>query len=365
MRSLLAGTSLALGLTASMTASMAATPAVQPSDAPILATAWSSSASTPAAAAARCHLTARLVPTCGRLFGVAATPAPGQTWRESLSGFQRRIGTSVDIAHYYHSGQSELWPSRDEAFLSHHGKILLANWKPTHSWREVASGRADPFLRATARRIVDRVHGRMFLTINAEMEDEVVPVTGGGHTAMAFAAMFRHTVKVMRGVAGNKIVPVVCYTGAGHWSLKPWYRSLYPGERFVSWIAEDPYGYGTNPEYRAPFRGIVNRKTQATPNWPGFYTYMTRRHPGKPLMLAEWGIAEDFGDRAYKPHAFRYTPRALREHFPRLKAIVYFNRTVGPMGNMSINSTSRSLSAARRMANSRVFARMNDDRWGR
>ncbi len=362
MRSLLAGTSLVLGVvvTASIT-----TPIDQPSYAPANVVTSASASATTAAALPRCHLTKRLVPTCGRLFGVAAPPVPGQTWRESLYGFQRQIGANVDIAHYYHSGQSEIWPSRDEAFLTHHGKILLANWKPTKTWRQVASGQADPFLRATARRIASRVHGRMFLTINAEMEDEVVAVTGGGHTAKSFAAMFRHVVRVMRGVAGNKIVPVLCYTGAGHWSLKPWYHSLYPGDRVVSWIAEDPYGYGTNPEYRAPFRGIVNRKTQATPSWPGFYTYMTRRHPGKPIMLAEWGVAEDWGDLAYKPRTFRYTPRAMRDRFPRLKAIVYFNRALGPMGNMSIDSTIWSLAAARRMAASGLFTRMNSDSWPR
>ena len=63
---------------------------------------------------------------------------------------------------------------------------------------------------------------------------------------------------------------------------------LYPGDDVVDWIAYDPYGFGGPDGLR---RSCSTRP--ASRAGPGFYTWATRKAPGKPIMLAEWGFDLD------------------------------------------------------------------------
>src|SRR4051794_4455364 len=60
----------------------------------------------------RCALSDKLVPSCGVLFGAAANPLGDESWDEGLTSFEKTIGRTVDIAHYYNSSP-ELFPTDD------------------------------------------------------------------------------------------------------------------------------------------------------------------------------------------------------------------------------------------------------------
>ncbi len=167
-------------------------------------------------------------------------------------------------------------------------RLLLINWKPTLTWLAVANGYADSYLRSVAARIEAAYDRPFFLTLHAEMESDVNPTPGSGMTALDFRAFFRHTVQVLRANGADKVIPIVNYTGAPHWPYVEWWDDLYPGDDVVDWIAEDPYAFGQPPIWRSDFTGMVNR-VQGPPSWPGFYEWVRRDHPDKPIMLAEWG----------------------------------------------------------------------------
>jgi hypothetical protein len=98
---------------------------------------------------------------------------------------------------------------------------------------------------------------------------------------------------------------------------------------------------------------MVNRQDGAA--WPGFYTWATTTHPGKPIMLAEWGVTEDPLNPAAKTDFFA-TMLSELPSFPDLKALVYWNAPGAlPQDGTRIDSDPAALSAYRQLAGSPLF----------
>jgi len=308
----------------------------------------------PSDSAAECTVTAKLVPTCGRFLGVAAAPQAGESYDQAMINFENRIDRTVDIAHYYTTGQSRMFPSAEMVSRANEPgreRIIFVNWRPTITWRAVANGAADTYLRNVANHIRAVHPTAFFLSLHAEMEPQVNPDWSSGMTATDFRNFFRHTVQVLRANGAGSVVTVMNYMGAPHWPDRPWFESLYPGDDVVDWIAEDPYAFGNPPIFLSDFAGLVNRHYPGGA-WPGFYTWATANFPGKPIMLAEWGVDEKDGMPGYKPEFFNNTLRQLQQ-FPALKALVYWDHPGGIMvGETRVNSSPATLQAFTGLANS-------------
>ena len=106
-----------------------------------------------------------------------------------------------------------------------------------------------------------------------------------------------------------------------------WFRDLYPGDEYVDWIGWHPYS--TTLPAGQDFTGLMNSRYGATdPSYPGMYNHLTRRHPGKPLMLSEFGVFHDPTDPAAvltRKAAFYDSVAQQLPQFPAMKAIVNFD----------------------------------------
>jgi beta-mannanase len=302
-----------------------------------------------------CLIGAKLVPTCGAYLGVAANPLGGETYEQAMLNWENRIGRTADIFHFYMRGQSTLFPTPSQIARAREPgseRLLLLNWRPTITWRSIADGAADDYLRRVAAHIVSDFNEPFMLTLHAEMEAEVNDTPGSGMTAVDFRDFFRHTVDVLRANGATNVVFVIDYIGAPNWGDKEWFEQLYPGDSYVDWIAEDPFAFGKPPIWLSDFGGMVDR-VQNPPGskWKGFYSWATRTHPGKPLMLAEWGVDEAEDYPGYKADFFKHTVQQMRR-FPMIRALVYWDDPDAPtVGETRIDSSTSSLSAFRAMAN--------------
>jgi beta-mannanase len=95
------------------------------------------------------------------------------------------------------------------------------------------------------------------------------------------------------------------------------YPTLYPGDQYVDWIAYDPYNwYGckSGQKYRS-FAQITKP----------FYDWTAAHAPGKPLMLAEYGLREQPAGAPSKAEWLRDSLVQLKTTRTRIKALVYFN----------------------------------------
>lgn len=297
-----------------------------------------------------CTVSDQLVPSCGAWWGVAPVPGEGKDLRFALARYEDRIGRRVDLLHVYHRG-NELFPTAKEVRLAspEEGRLLLANWRPSDSdsWRDVASGKADPYLKRLARHIARVYPQRFFLSIAAEPEDEVGH--GPRNSASDYASMFRHVVEVLRAHGVDNIVTVQDFIGNARWLSKPWFDSLYAGDDVVDWLGYDPFvmaaAAGSNAD--GPLAALLG--SSSSQSRQGFLGWARTTAPRKPIMLAEWGV---FGEQG-KSDVFRSLASAPRL-FPEIKAWSYweneasFQRDQGDVANATtVNNPPAALAAYR------------------
>ncbi|GAB1689437.1 glycoside hydrolase family 26 protein [Krasilnikovia sp. M28-CT-15] len=275
-----------------------------------------------------CRVGAKLVPTCGVLWGVAPgafTDVPGAT---ALASFERKTGRHQDIYHAYHQGIVQLFPTPAEIAIARQPgreRLLLINWKKPYktSWAQIAKGdrATDAFLDRLAAHIKATFPERFYFTVHHEGEDNVRPRAGSGYTAKDYAAMYRHVVQRLRAHGVTNLVTVLV-----HMAYVPhttWFDDMYPGDDVVDWIGMDSYSY-SDPGYgHGDLTEMLNRQSSARPTWPGFYAWATRKHPSKPLMVAEWGVWASSRNPGYQAAFFREVGMQIRR-FPRIRAMVYF-----------------------------------------
>ena len=298
-----------------------------------------------------CTLDDKLVPTCGILWGAAPAAYSDKSEAQATRDFEAASGGKMDVYHAYHRAP-ELVPTAAERRLAEdpdEKRLLMINYKPSmiHTWREIADGAVDAELQRLAAHIKSTYDEPFFFVIWHEPENDVVPTPGSGMEASDFADMFRHVVTTLRAAGADKLVFVMNYQGYPAYSVQPWYDDLWPGSDVVDWIASDSYNTGQWQGWNSgDFRALVNRKKGT---WRGFYDHMSELHPDKPLMLAEWGLFNAAPGRA----AWFYDRvRQQLPHYPRLKAMLYFNSEMAPKGRTAIDATYDSRAAYRRLTSS-------------
>ena len=307
---------------------------------------------------ADCTLSAHLVPGCGLLWGVAPGAYTGLAASRALRQFEEKTGRPADILHVYHRGD-ELFPTADEIAAARdpgHRRLLLVNWKVAWgtTWAAVAAGGAD----ARIDRLADHLRGhypeRFFFALHHEPENDVRTAPGSGMTSRDYAAMFRHTVQRLRARGVTNAVFVMVYMAYEQWCVQPWFGDLWPGDDVVDWVGFDPYLFAQPGGYGHGDFGYLVDRTSNPARWPGFYTWATRTHPGKPLMVAEWGVFEYPADPAQKAWIFSTVAPQLRR-YPAIRALVYFDSPATPKGDTRPDSSGAALTEYRKLAESSLF----------
>jgi beta-mannanase len=142
--------------------------------------------------------------------------------------------------------------------------------------------------------------------------------------------------------------------GNEKWMAQSWWKDLYPGDDVVDWIGLDSYvSAEKNYYHNGMFADLLDRRA---PGGPGFYQWATTKHPGKPMMVAEWGAYHRVGKVVSKAAQFDSVLPQLAKR-PAIKAIVYFDTKKDAFGDrdISIDSSAPSLAAFRKLAANPLF----------
>jgi hypothetical protein len=311
--------------------------------------------------AGTCRTGAKLVPTCGILWGVAPGAFTDARGSQALRTFERKTGRHQDIYHAYHKGTNAVFPTREEIAIAREPgreRVLFLNWKPrTTSWAKIAKGDrdVDRYLDKLAAHINKNFPEEFFFTVHHEGEDNVREKAGSGYTAKDYAAMYRHVVQRLRARGVDNLVTVLVHMAYVPYTSKKWFDVMYPGNDVIDWIGFDTYAY-SDPGYgHGDFAELLNRRSSARPTWPGFYNWAVTRHPGKPLMVAEWGVWSSKRNPGHKAEFYAEVGRQI-PHFPRIKAMVHFETPHNQDGRDSrVDATPRSLRAYRKLGSLPVF----------
>jgi hypothetical protein len=308
-----------------------------------------------------CHTGAKLVPSCGVLWGVAPGAFTDDRGRVALADFEEKTERHQDIYHAYHRGTRQLFPTREEIGIARENgrqRLLFLNWKPAGAtWAEIAAGdkKTDAFLDRLAAHIQQNFPEQFFFTVHHEAEDNVREKAGSGYTAADYAAMFRHVVDRLRARGVDNLVTVLVHMAYVPHTTQSWFDRMYPGDDVVDWIGFDTYAY-SDPGYgHGDFEELLNRRMESKPTWPGFYNWAVTKHRDKPLMVAEWGVWSSSRNPAHKAEFYREVGRQI-EKFPNIRAMVHFDTPHNQKGlDSRVDATQESLTAYRWLGNLPVF----------
>ncbi|QGN49369.1 DUF7594 domain-containing protein [Micromonospora sp. WMMD558] len=268
------------------------------------------------------QVSSKLVPSCGAWWGMYS-PANPATWDHgrAVADVEAQVGRRFDIVHRYHDfsnhGSNGAFPDAYEQQQMREGRLMFFAWESrifssgaVLTWKDVYSGRHDATIDAVAGRI--RATGvPVFLGFDHEPEDEPAK---GSDADFVRAWRYVHDRVVAAG-AHNAVWVWTMMGWSGHYSR---YAGLYPGDRYVDWVAWDPYNFHV-------CNGSTVWKSPST-TIGSFYRWLDQNGigAGKPRMLAEFGTNFNSADPDAKRRWFEEFPAALKAH-PKIKAAIYFN----------------------------------------
>lgn len=156
-----------------------------------------------------------------------------------------------------------------------------------------------------------------------------------------FKKAYRHVVDRVRARGADNIQWVfhtVNYSiPQDTWNLIGQY---YPGPDYVDWLGYSVYGKQTSDEVWCPFGPLLD--------WP--YLEICALDLHKPVMLAEWGVAE-YSKEGSKPCFIKDALGSIAGKYPRIKASVFWHERWqndnGEYSNLRANSSPESLDAYR------------------
>ncbi|MEU8301003.1 glycoside hydrolase [Micromonospora sp. NPDC048909] len=278
----------------------------------------------PPVGSGRCgEVSAKLVPSCGAWWGMYSPTSAADGWDHggAVTEVEAQVGRRFDIVHRYHdfsnTGSNGAFPDVYERQQMREGRLLFFAWESrifssgkVLTWADIYSGRHDATIDAVAGRIRD-TGVPVFMGFDHEPEDE--PAKGSD---AEFVRAWRHVHDRFAAAGAANAVWVWTMMGwSGHYNR---YAGLYPGDRYVDWVAYDPYNFHV-------CNGSTVWKSPST-TVGGFYRWLDEHGigAGKPRMLAEFGTNFNSADPAAKQRWFEEFPAALKAH-PKIKAAIYFN----------------------------------------
>jgi beta-mannanase len=222
----------------------------------------------------------------------------------------------------------------------------VLTWQPNnYTLASVASGAHDDWVRAFAKGAA--AWGKtIYLRPMHEMNGDWYPWGRGvnGNTPADFIAAWRHLHDIFDEEGATKVKWV--FSPNVRYGKEYPFADLYPGSRYVDWVALDGYNWGLDHHLGVPTWQSFSDIFGAT------YSQLVDVAPGKPMMIAEMASTENGGDKAaWITNTFMHG--VLK--FPAIRAVIYQGEPDGA-SDFRINSSAASLAAFRDVYNSALWS---------
>jgi hypothetical protein len=256
--------------------------------------------------------------------------------RAAVEALERGIGRTLDINHNFYPWD-EPFPTDIERWDLASGRIPMISWngKDVRS-KTIAAGAYDDMIRQRARAtkaLGEPVLIRWFWEMDGKKKVEFAG------SPEQYIAAWRHIVGIFRAEGADNASWVWCPNASAFNDGEA--PPFYPGDDVVDWTCADGYNWApgrAGDDYRS-FEDIFG----------GFYGWATLHD--KPIMVGEFGVQErKAGEKAEWITA---AAEAIKTHFPRMKAIVYFNANADYDWRLATSDSA--LAAFRQLANDPYF----------
>jgi len=294
---------------------------------------------------------------------------------EALEGFENLTGKPMAIVALGSFWGRQNFPSEQVALVRAYGAVPLLFWSPwddpydenhgpdKYSLTEILAGKWDGYIDAWADAAA-KIPSQFFVSFACEMNgtwfpwsgsyygkgppaagDPKNPATWGGPET--YKKAWRYVVSRVRARGATNILWVFQpnnYSDPPGYSLWNQASAYYPGPEYVDWLALSVYGKQTANEEDDKWCGFEKLLP-----WP--YLQICKLDPQKPVMLAEWGVADSHVPGEDKAGWITEGFSEMSHLCPRLKAAVFWHErwenADGSYSNLRVNSSRASLKAYR------------------
>ena len=264
--------------------------------------------------------------------GVYTPGAPADA--KALSDYTAMVGRKPDIVMSYRDFDLPLLYSNEVSNLRAGGQTPLISWEPYHSLSDIASGDYDGYLHEQAK-VAKAWGSTLLLRFGHEMNGTWYSWAGSPES---FVAAWRHVVSVFQadGVTNVKWVWSPNIQEGTKYPISPY----FPGDSWVDYVGLDGYNWGTAGDQWQSLQEVF------APS----YAIVTQLST-KPVIITETSSSETGGDKAAWIRSGFMS--AIPQSFPRVSAVVWFNRA--QEDDWRINSSQASLDAYRAVVSCSLY----------
>lgn len=232
-----------------------------------------------------------------------------------------------------------------------YGAVPHIVWEPWY-WtdknkiklQDISSGKYDSYIQSWAKEI-KALDQTVFLRVAHEFNIEGYPwgIINNGKDPAVYVKAYRHIVDIFNREGAKNVKWVWCFMNYSYpdESWNDW-EAAYPGDKYVDWIGIDGYNWG---------------KTQSWSSWQSvkyMFQEQVRRSrklwPGKPIMIAEFGSADEGGD---KGAWVKEIPGYLKSSMRDIKAVMFFD--LKKEADWRVNSSAKAAAAFKSIMKDPIF----------
>jgi len=256
----------------------------------------------------------------GCLWGLFQSNTPIQLY--SINQFEVQSGKKAATIMFFIDWTYD-FPAQDCETIIKYGAIPHVTWEP---WiigeengiklKDIIKGKWDKYIRRWAQEARDFGYP-FFLRMGHEMNGDWYPWSAAknDYDASRFVAAWHHVYKIFEKAGATNVIWVWCPMNAD-FPASPWNKcsKYYPGDEYVDWVGIDGYNWGRAVSWGIwiPFERLFKKR----------YEEFVELYPDKPIMIGEFACSTIGGD---KGEWIRRAFANIKNEFPRIKAIVWFN----------------------------------------
>jgi hypothetical protein len=256
------------------------------------------------------------------------------TDRQAMDRYAQLVGRWPAIVHVFRNwtdATGDFDPQLAAEVTAHDARLMISWQPPAGDLRLVADGEWDEYVTGYARAVA-AVSVPLLVRFAHEMNGEWIPWRSSPES---FRAAWRHVHAVFAAQGADNV----------RWVWSPHvpdaraerFEAYFPGPDVVDWLALDGYNWG---------------RSRPGTRWQEFddifgsaYRDLVTLAPGRPVMLAEIGSAEEGGDKAaWIRQAFG---PALTASYPEVAGVVWFHAFPRGHADWRVDSSPSALEAWR------------------
>lgn len=267
------------------------------------------------------------------LFGAVIGKIPW-TKVSNVTSIEAKVGRKMAVLRMYASWNTD-WPDPVSSWAHANRRLLLLSVKSKTTsgtvipWATVAAAQPGSAVYDNIVRWADGIkafRGHIYFTFNHEPD---ASASDGMGTPAEYVAAWRRIVTIFRERAATNAEFLWIVTGAGFNRVGDRNSAnFYPGDDVVDALGVDVFNWYTCRETATPWRSMASLIER--------FRQFANSHPGKPLMLPEYGSVEDPAQPERKAQWYRDAQALFQQPgYERFTALSAFYPLKGRTANCS------------------------------